>query len=44
MGKKVTSPTWSYSAIKMFEQCQRKYFHLKVKKDYKEPFGGEAIL
>lgn len=44
MGKEVASPAWSYSSIKMFEQCPKKYFHLKVVKDYKEPFGGEAIL
>jgi RecB family exonuclease len=31
------NPTWSFSGIKLFEQCPRKYYHLKVKKDYKEP-------
>lgn len=32
---------WSYSAIKTFEQCPKKYFHLKVAKDVKDE-GGEA--
>ena len=27
---------WSYSSIKTFDQCPKKYFHLKVKKDYKD--------
>ncbi len=31
------NPTWSFSAIKLFEQCPRKYYHLKVAKDYSEP-------
>lgn len=29
-------PAWSYSSIKTFDQCPKKYFHLKVKKDYKD--------
>jgi RecB family exonuclease len=33
----VKNPTWSFSGIKLFEQCPRKYYHLKVKKDYSEP-------
>lgn len=28
---------WSYSGIKLFEQCPRKYFHLRVLKDIVEP-------
>ena len=31
------NPTWSFSAIKLFEQCPRKYYHLKIAKDYAEP-------
>lgn len=31
------NPTWSFSAIKLFEQCPRKYYHLKIAKDYSEP-------
>ena len=26
-------PTWSYSSLKNFQQCPKKYFHLKVAKD-----------
>lgn len=34
---------WSYSSIKTFEQCPKKYYHLKVLKDVKDE-GGEATL
>lgn len=34
---------WSYSSIKLFEQCPRKYFHLRVLKDIQEP-ESEAML
>ena len=30
-------PSWSFSGIKLFEQCPKKYYHLKIAKDYKEP-------
>lgn len=30
-------PPWSFSGIKAFEQCPKKFYHLKVAKDYKEP-------
>ena len=30
-------PAWSYSSITLFEQCPKKYFHLRVEKDVKEP-------
>ena len=30
-------PPWSFSSIKAFGQCPKKYYHLKVVKDYKEP-------
>tara|TARA_R110000868_G_scaffold2721_3_gene19013 strand:+ start:370 stop:1041 length:672 start_codon:yes stop_codon:yes gene_type:complete len=33
---------WSYSAIKTFEQCPKKYFHLKVAKDVKDTPGEAA--
>ena len=36
-------PAWSYSSLKSFEDCPKKHYHLKVKKDYKEPMG-EALL
>tara|TARA_R100000995_G_scaffold47082_2_gene22319 strand:+ start:10648 stop:11325 length:678 start_codon:yes stop_codon:yes gene_type:complete len=31
-----TKPAWSFSSLKSFEQCPKKYHHLKVLKDYKE--------
>ena len=33
---------WSYSSIKTFEQCPKKYFHLKVVKDVKDEPGEAA--
>lgn len=30
-------PAWSYSSIKLFDQCPKKYYHLRVAKDVKEP-------
>ena len=37
-------PVWSFSSIKTFIQCPKKYYHLKVKKNYEENFATEAIL
>jgi len=37
------SPAWSFSGIKAFDQCPKKFYHLKVVKDYKEP-PTEATL
>jgi hypothetical protein len=34
---------WSYSSIKTFDQCPKKYFHLKVIKDVKDDPGEAAI-
>jgi hypothetical protein len=31
------NPTWSYSSIKLFDQCPKKYYHLRVAKDVVEP-------
>ena len=31
------SPAWSYSSITLFDQCPKKYYHLRVAKDIKEP-------
>lgn len=36
-------PAWSYSSIKTFDQCAKKYFHLKVVKDVKDEQGEEAL-
>jgi hypothetical protein len=34
---------WSYSSIKTFDQCPKKYYHLKVAKDVKDVPGEAAI-
>jgi len=39
-----TKPAWSFSSIKTFDQCPKKYYHLKVVKDYEENFKTEPIL
>ena len=39
----MTSPTWSYSSLKTFQQCPKKYFHLKVAKDIKDTPGQAAL-
>ena len=31
------SITWSFSSLKTFQQCPKKYYHTKVAKDVKEP-------
>lgn len=36
-------PAWSYSSIKAYGQCPKKFYHLKVIKDVKEP-ETEAML
>jgi len=36
-------PAWSYSSITLFEQCPKKYYHLRVAKDIKEP-DSEAMM
>lgn len=42
--------TWSYSSLGLFQQCPRKYYHLRVLKDVKEPettailYGKEVHL
>jgi CRISPR/Cas system-associated exonuclease Cas4 (RecB family) len=39
----VKLPPWSFSSIKAYEQCPRKFYHLKVIKDYEES-ATEATL
>jgi CRISPR/Cas system-associated exonuclease Cas4 (RecB family) len=34
--------SWSYSSIKTFDQCPKKYYHLKVVKDVEDKAGPEA--
>lgn len=36
-------PAQSYSSLKLYDQCARKYFHLRVAKDVKEP-ASEAMM
>ena len=36
-------PAWSYSSIKSYAQCPKKFYHLKVVRDVKEP-ETEAML
>lgn len=44
MKPKVSKTTpWSYSSIKQFEQCPRKYYHLRVAKDYVDTPNDSAI-
>jgi len=37
------SHAWSYSSIKTFDQCPKKYYHLKVAKDVKDTPGEAAV-
>ena len=45
----MTKPiTWSYSSLALYQQCPKKYYHLRVAKDIKEPMSeamsfGNAI-
>jgi hypothetical protein len=33
----IKTPSWSYSGITLFDQCPKKYYHLRVAKDITEP-------
>jgi CRISPR/Cas system-associated exonuclease Cas4 (RecB family) len=33
----MTNPAWTYSQLDTFENCPRKFYHLKVKRDVVEP-------
>ena len=33
---KIFKTAWSYSVLSMFEQCRKKYYHIKVAKDTKD--------
>jgi hypothetical protein len=37
------APAWSFSGIKSFDSCPKKYYHLKIVRDYTEP-PTEATL
>jgi RecB family exonuclease len=43
MPEKNMIPAWSYSSIKTFEQCPKKYYHLKIAKDVKDE-GSTATI
>ena len=34
---RTTMSSWSYSSLKTFEQCPKKYYHLRIKKDVYDP-------
>ena len=36
-------PAWSFSSLKTFTTCPKKYYHIKVVKDIKEPEGEQAL-
>ena len=36
--------SWSYSAVKLYEQCPRKYYHLRVIKDIKDDDNKEHLI
>ena len=40
----VKIPAWSFSSIKTFEQCPKKYYHLKVAKDFQEDQNAEHLI
>ena len=37
-------PAWSFSSIKTFDQCPKKYYHLKVAKDFQEDQNAEHLI
>jgi hypothetical protein len=37
-------PPWSFSSIKTYDQCPKKYYHLKVAKDFKEDDNKEHLI
>ena len=42
---KMTKPTftWSYSSLSLFQQCPKKYYHLRVAKDIVEPKSEQML-
>ena len=41
----MTKPTftWSYSSLSLFQQCPKKYYHLRVAKDIVEPKSEQML-
>jgi RecB family exonuclease len=37
-------PAWSFSSIKTFDQCPKKFYHLKVAKDFQEDQTADHLL
>jgi RecB family exonuclease len=37
-------PAWSFSSIKTFDQCPKKFYHLKVAKDFQEDQKADHLL
>ena len=35
--------SWSYSSLKTFQQCPKKYYHIKVAKDFKDKDSAATI-
>ena len=40
----VKIPAWSFSSIKTFEQCPKKFYHLKVAKDFQEDQNADHLI
>ena len=40
----VKIPAWSFSSIKTFDQCPKKFYHLKVAKDFQEDQNAEHLI
>lgn len=38
------NPRWSYSSIKMYDQCPKKYFHIRIAKDVKDEQNVEHLI
>jgi dipeptidyl aminopeptidase/acylaminoacyl peptidase len=36
-------PAWSFSSLKTFSTCPKKFYHIRVAKDIKEPEGEQAM-
>ena len=39
----MTPISWSYSSLKTFQQCPKKYYHIKVAKDFKDKDNTATI-
>ena len=38
-----SAPAWSYSALKNFETCAKRYYHYNVAKDVREPESEQLL-